>query len=276
MSMKLPDLNRRKILKTGGYALLSLPALQLSGCGGGSTANELLDLSGDSNATESTSAAASSWATGGTRAMTAEYVNPFTEELGNLCYVTESTTEGPCYSGTEAREDISEGRDGLPVRLCFKVVDTLCNPIEGALVDIWHCDVYGVYSGSDMAAVDFCTGGDPDYYSENVFRGTQVTDSNGLVYFSTCFPGWYQSRAIHIHLIISKSGHSLTSQVGFDDDLVNSICRNEPLYLSRGLPDTSNSTDTVFPASNYEIFLMQTEQQPDNSMLAWKTLVVDL
>lgn len=261
-------LDRRTLLKTSGGALLALPLLQIIGCGASTTED-------DSGEDDSGSSSTGSWATGGTAALTADYVDPFAADLGTICAVTEVLTEGPCYSDSPTREDISEGLDGLPVRLCFKVVDADCNPVSGAEVDIWHCDPFGVYSGSDMAAVDFCTGGDPDYYNNDFFRGIQTTDANGLVYFSTCFPGWYSSRAVHIHFIISKGGTSLTSQVGFADSLVNSITANEPVYNDRGTPDTSNSTDTVFP-NDYDEFLMNTEQQTDGSMLAWKALVIDV
>ena len=271
--LKKPTLDRRTLLLASGGALLALPLLPILGCGAASTEDEDGDGSSDDTTDDTTTG---DWATGGTAAITVAYVDPFTDDLGTACSVTESLTEGPCYSTSPVRSDISEGLDGLPLRLCFKVVDADCNPVAGAEVDIWHCDPYGVYSGSDMAAVDFCTGGDPDYYNNDFFRGIQTTDSDGLVYFDTCFPGWYSSRAIHIHFIVSKGGTHLTSQVGFADSLVNAITANEPIYRERGTPDTSNRTDTVFPTNDYETFLMETGQQSDGSMLAWKALVIDL
>ncbi|RBP85736.1 intradiol ring-cleavage dioxygenase [Marinomonas rhizomae] len=218
------------------------------------------------------------WATGGTHAMdkTILYQNPLLkDDLGSICQVTNRTTEGPCYSSTRVRQDISEGREGLPVRLWFKIVDVNCHPIQGVKVDIWHCDPFGIYSGKDMEMVDFCTNSDKEYQSNDWFRGIQTTDENGLVYFETCFPGWYVSRAVHIHLSISKGSDTLTTQVGFDDDLADSILLNEAVYSGHGKPDTNNSSDTVFPNVGYEAFLMQTKALVDNSMLAWKALSVD-
>ncbi|RBO83893.1 intradiol ring-cleavage dioxygenase [Marinomonas aquiplantarum] len=223
-------------------------------------------------------AANAKWLTGGTQAMDQNlmYFNPLRQaNLENACIVSEPTTEGPCYSRTRFRKDISAGRDGLPVRLWFKVIDDDCQPVVGAKVDIWHCDPLGVYSGSDMQMVDFCTNGDETYQASDWFRGVQITDQNGLVYFETCFPGWYVSRAVHIHLTITTSNSMLTTQVGFDDALVHDIMVNEAVYSGHGAPDTTNATDTVFPSQGYQGFLMSTKAMSDKSMLAWKVLVIE-
>ncbi|BFM51409.1 hypothetical protein THO17_35720 [Marinomonas sp. THO17] len=217
------------------------------------------------------------WLTGGTQAMDQNllYFNPLRQaNLENACFVSETTTEGPCYSRTRFRKDISAGRDGLPVRLWFKVMDKHCQPVVGAKVDIWHCDPLGVYSGNDMRMVDFCTNGEENYQSNDWFRGVQITDQNGLVYFETCFPGWYVSRAVHIHLTITTSNSILTTQVGFDDVLVEDIMVNEAIYSGHGAPDTTNDTDTVFPSEGYQGYLMSTKAMADKSMLAWKSLVI--
>lgn len=286
-SKRLP-LNRRRLLRLGGeLLLLGSPLVGLTACGGAasnssassSTDSITTDSSTDTTDTTDTSldtdTSGVSWATGGTDAMSVDYPNPFDEGLGNVCVLSETTTEGPCYSGTEDREDISEGRDGLPMRLYFRIVDSNCEPIEGAILDIWHCDPYGIYSGDDMTAVNFCTGGDSYYTSNNFFRGRQTSNADGVVWFSSCFPGWYSSRAVHIHFkVIVGSKIRVTSQVCFDDDLCDEILANEPIYKTHGLPDTHNYDDTVFPSSGYEEYMMDTAKMTDGSMLAWKTLMI--
>lgn len=225
------------------------------------------DLSGDNSSV--------AWAEGGTDAMTLEYPNPFDLGYSSTCDVTANLTEGPCYSDTVEREDISEGRDGLPARLCFRVLDSSCNPVEGVVVDIWHCDTAGIYSGDGMRSVNFCTGGDSEYTSNDFFRGTQTTDEDGVVWFNTCFPGWYSSRAVHIHFKLILDGSTeVTSQVGFADSLVDDILTSQSDYSSRGEPDTYNSSDTVFPSSGYESYLMDTYKMSDGSLLAWKQVRV--
>jgi protocatechuate 3,4-dioxygenase beta subunit len=277
-------LRRQFIRKTGGY-LLASPFLGLAACGG-STESE--SLSSTTETSEDTGTDTSSgnttltedysevdWATGGTEAMTLEYPNPFDLGYGSTCNLTSETTEGPCYSNTLTREDISDGLAGLPTRLCFRVLDGNCNPVEGVVVDIWHCDPAGVYSGDSMDSVNFCTGGDTYYTSNDFFRGTQTTDSEGIVWFDSCFPGWYSSRAIHIHFkLIINNSTQVISQVGFADTLVDDILTSQSDYSARGEPDTHNTDDTVFPSSGFEEYLMDTFKMSDGSLLAWKQLRV--
>ena len=281
-------LNRRQVIKKTGSYMLAVPFAGLAACKWEDATDELDDVTSEGvsassgysyeNA-ESLDADNSdvAWATGGTAAMTVTYPDPFDDvDLGTACTLTTVLTEGPCYSGTLEREDISEGRNGLPVRLSFLVVDSTCTPVPGAVVDIWHCDPYGVYSGDDMSNVDFCTGGDTEAQAAAWFRGTQTTDTDGRVNFSTCYPGWYTGRAVHIHLKVLINGDTYTiSQVGFSDDLNLEILANEPVYQDKGTNGyTYNNSDTVFPNSGYEVYLCDTQKMSDGSMLAWKTFVI--
>ena len=84
-----------------------------------------------------------------------------------------------------------------------------CMPMEGVIVDVWHCDALGVYSGVQGN-------------SGNFLRGFQRTDANGAAMFKTIYPGWYQGRAVHIHFKIrtdpeADAGFEFTSQLFFDD-----------------------------------------------------------
>ena len=65
-----------------------------------------------------------------------------------------------------------------------------CAPLNDAKVHIWHANSQGVYSGVQDAG----TG------QNNFLHGYQVTDDNGTVRFTTIYPGWYEGRAIHIHV----------------------------------------------------------------------------
>ncbi len=126
-----------------------------------------------------------------------------------------------------------------------------------------------------MWRTNFCSSGDKNAQKIDWFRGIQISDENGLVYFETCFPGWYVSRATQIHVIISKNDESYTTQVGFQDSLSEDVSLHSAIYKKRGVPAINNETDGVFP-SKYDQFLMDTQQLSDNSMLAWKTLSVSL
>ena len=64
------------------------------------------------------------------------------------CWLTPQETEGLFYFNPNlVRQDITEEKTGLPLRLDFSVIDENCTPIPNVLVDIWHCDKNGVYSG---------------------------------------------------------------------------------------------------------------------------------
>ena len=88
----------------------------------------------------------------------------------DVCSLVPETTEGPYYVADRMiRSDIREDRDGQPLLMRMQVVDPRCAPIEGARVDIWHCDAQGTYSSFG------------DGRGETFLRGTQMADARGVV-----------------------------------------------------------------------------------------------
>ncbi len=264
------DVLRRRLLVLGGAALA---AKFLTACkSAANTASRPSTIARTQNL--------KGWATGGTASMTAKasYPNPFANANPASCAMTGQLIEGPCWdSASEQLQDISYGYSGLPMRLQMQLLDEACKPIVGAVVDVWHVSPVGKYSGNDSAheAVAFCTGNDADFTSHPYFRGKQTSDAKGVVTFDSCFPGWYSGRAVHVHLTISVKGKSyLTTQIGFDDALNNEIISSQPLYDTRGLPDTPNAEDGVFAASDYKKYLFRTEKMNDGAMLAYKTIIL--
>lgn len=66
------------------------------------------------------------------------------------CGLTPDETEGPYhFNAAQVRRNITEGKPGTPLVLTFTVVDVnkSCQPIRDVLVDVWHCDASGNYSG---------------------------------------------------------------------------------------------------------------------------------
>ena len=71
------------------------------------------------------------------------------------CLAAPDETEGPYpYVGGEInnplqRADITAGQTGLPLTLNFVIVNSNnnCAAVNGARVDIWHCNKDGYYSG---------------------------------------------------------------------------------------------------------------------------------
>ena len=285
-------IGRRNVLGFGTALGAAFAANRLLiACGGGDT---FTTVDGDAGAGDAAAAEADAavcdagalgdagvaWATGGTASMTAKatYPNPFACGAQSVCTVTCELTEGPCYDADSVViQDISYGYDGLPMRLYFQVLDETCAPVANATIDVWHVSPVGKYSGDDTVNEDvsFCTGNDTAFTSALYFRGKQTTDANGVLYFDSCYPGWYSGRTVHIHLTISVAGVAyVTTQLCFDDSLDDSIIAAQPTYDTRGGRDTTNTTDTVFSASDYPDYLFSTAQMSDGAMLAWKTILL--
>lgn len=144
---------------------------------------------------------------------------------GNVCMVTPETTEGPFYVDPRlVRADITEGRRGAPLELRLQVVTADCRPIEGARVDVWHCDADGVYSGYDGQL------GGLDTTGETFLRGTRMNGRDGIARFTTIWPGWYPGRTAHVHYkVFLGRSETLTSQLFFPDGASEAIyARAEP------------------------------------------------
>ncbi len=94
---------------------------------------------------------------GGTARISASLPEPLFRSAPN-CTVTCAQTRGPCFAKAPVRTDISEGRLGLPTRVSLRLVDAeTCNPVEGAVIDIWHCSADGVYSGEAASMCNAAT-----------------------------------------------------------------------------------------------------------------------
>jgi protocatechuate 3,4-dioxygenase beta subunit len=153
------------------------------------------------------------------------------------CVLTPEMTEGPYYVPSEkVRRNITEGKPGTPLDLRLTVVDaSTCKPIKSAVVDIWHTDALGVYSGT--------IANNP---GTNFMRGVQKTDSTGLARFISVYPGWYQGRAVHIHVKVYLGGSVVhTGQFFFNDALTDAVYKRSP-YNTRGSRDTRNSADSIY------------------------------
>ena len=167
------------------------------------------------------------------------------------CVVRPELTEGPYYvdeelNRSDIRSDPTNGavKDGALLALTFNVSQVSnggCTPLEGAKVEIWHCDAEGVYS--DVSDPGFNTEG------QKFLRGYQVTDANGRAAFLTIYPGWYSGRTVHIHFKVhqdtSDSGREFTSQLFFDDSFTDQVFAQEP-YTSKGQRNTLNSNDNIY------------------------------
>jgi protocatechuate 3,4-dioxygenase beta subunit len=65
------------------------------------------------------------------------------------CTLMAEQEVGPYYLDDQTlRQNITEGKPGLPLKLRLSLVDARrCGPLPSTAVDIWQCDALGVYSG---------------------------------------------------------------------------------------------------------------------------------
>ena len=153
------------------------------------------------------------------------------------CVLTPELTEGPYYiAGEKLRRDIRDGHPGTLLTLRLSVLNaSTCKPIKGAAVDIWHADAAGNYSGFGGGAA-----------SRTFMRGIQKTDADGLALFTTVYPGWYQGRAVHIHVKVHVGGNVVhTGQFFFPDAITRQAYLARP-YAARGNPDLPTAQASIF------------------------------
>ncbi|MDT8324074.1 MAG: T9SS type A sorting domain-containing protein [Bacteroidota bacterium] len=191
------------------------------------------------------------------------------------CWLTPASTEGPYYFDIgELRMDIRRDsksdvlHDGIPLTLTMRIVNADCQPVAGVLVDIWHANREGLYSGYVQPH--------GDTVGEDFLRGTQVTDPQGECRFVTSYPGWYPGRATHIHFKVRLSSMSyVTSQFAFEDR-VNTAVYDTALYSARGQNPTSNAADGVFrDATPEHLLLTVTEDAATGGYAGTFTIGID-
>jgi protocatechuate 3,4-dioxygenase beta subunit len=201
-------------------------------------------------------------------------LTPDPAEAASTCAkLTPELTEGPYWINTLLRRADVRGntnsaatapgvrQQGVPLDLTIIVRDASkgCHPLSGVAVDIWHANAHGLYSdeGSQQAGGG-TTGGDTS--GQNYLRGYQITGKDrglhrkpvaGQVSFKTIWPGWYTSRAIHIHVRVRRLSHSgatiagYTTQIFFSDADNNRVLAGAAPYNAR-----SPENDTVLQSAD--------------------------
>jgi protocatechuate 3,4-dioxygenase beta subunit len=190
---------------------------------------------------------------------------PASAVLTRMCTLTPQQTEGPFYLNQRLlRRDITEGKPGLPLLLFFLVVRASdCSPVSGAIVDVWHDDALGSYSGFPSQG----TAG------QTFLRGVQTTDGIGLVWFQSVYPGWYPGRTAHTHFKVHLGNQTaVTSQSYFPDGVTDLVYRLMPPYNTRGARNTRNTNDGIFDARNVKTVQLA----PDGSLALWAGMIIGI
>jgi len=121
--------------------------------------------------------------------------------------VTPQQTSGPFFKpdSPQRRSLIDADMRGEKPGITGRVLSTSCQPVNGALIDFWHCDASGTYDNRGFR-----------------FRGHQFTDAEGRFFLDTLMPGIYPGRTRHIHVIVqAPSDRPLTTQLYFPGEALN-------------------------------------------------------
>jgi protocatechuate 3,4-dioxygenase beta subunit len=169
-----------------------------------------------------------------------------------VCTLFAEVTEGPYYLDVGlVRADVTEGKAGFPLKLALTVVNsTTCAVLPNALVEIWHCDALGEYSGFVGA------NGHSETDDGTFLRGGVLTDSAGLASITTIYPGWYRGRAIHIHIKVhtgvtvsngTYTGGTVvnTGQLFFSETVTTAVAKLSP-YSANTVTRTTLSQDSIY------------------------------
>jgi protocatechuate 3,4-dioxygenase beta subunit len=155
--------------------------------------------------------------------------------LGPICdgMPTLAQTEGPYYkAGSPERFSLVEADTvGEVLILTGRVLTMDCDPVVGAVVDVWQADGVGVY--------------DNDGYR---LRGRVRSDGDGVYEIETVVPGEYPGRTPHIHIKVfgPDGSERLTTQIylaGISDQVADSIFSNDLLAID--LPPGADGTRRI-------------------------------
>ena len=263
------SINRRQALEQLGTLVVAAPtAGLLTSCGSEDGGSGGTASGGTAGSAGGTAGAGGGAAGGGGAGAGGSAGAP-----SGLCVLSPEQTEGPFYFDPSTnKRDITDGRPGVALGLKLTIVDVNdgCAPVPDAVVDVWQADGEGQYSGypgqGDSGTVD-TTG-------ESFLRGTQTTDADGQVEFTTIYPGWYPGRTPHIHFKVRFPNQTLvTSQLYFDDAISAAIFTGAP-YNSRTTTVVTNSSDAIFDQTPRKESLIAETVENGDGYLATLTIGV--
>lgn len=149
-------------------------------------------------------------------------VGPAVTATAAGCPATADNPEGPFYiPGAPFRSPLAPAdQPGERLRIAGRVLAASgCEPLAGAVVDVWHASAAGYYYGLEATR--------PLRPEEFLLRGRIRAGEDGRYAFDTVLPGNYKVsetwvRPRHIHFIVSHPAHPrLITQLYFAGDPQN-------------------------------------------------------
>lgn len=242
---------QRLVARRRALGLIGLGAgAMVAGCSsaGGSTGTSgtVTTATPTPGATPTPTPTATSTATGSCTAYATETNGPYPADGTN---VSSGSTSNVLTASGIVRSDIRSSflngsttiAAGVPLTLSIQLanVNNSCAPLSGYAIYVWHCNAAGQYSLYSVPA-------------ESWLRGLQVTDANGMVTFTTIWPGCYSGRFPHIHFEVFTTqatalggGYArLISQFAMPDT------QNRLVYASSGYGSSTSNYANISIASD--------------------------
>jgi protocatechuate 3,4-dioxygenase beta subunit len=171
-------MDRRGMLRLATRFGVALGSLQFIGCA--SDAAAITDTDGTTGGTTSGSSACAA-------KVPTETAGPYPGDSSNGPNVLNQT--GVVRNDIRSSfAGLSGSVTGVPLNLVLTIVSASnCAPLADYAVYLWHCDAVGNYSLYSSGVTN-----------QNWLRGVQAADANGVVRFTTIYPGCYSGRCPHL------------------------------------------------------------------------------
>ncbi|KAI5813602.1 Intradiol ring-cleavage dioxygenase [Pyronema omphalodes] len=213
-------------------------------------------------------------------------ISPFTGVP--TCVLAPESVQGPYYlPGEMIRDDMRESQPGVDLLLDVQVYNAkTCDVMENVMMDFWHANATGSYGGYRVEGTQ----------GETWLRGLAATNNEGVAQITTKWPGHYNGRAVHIHIMASTNGtirtngdkrtydggkHPFIGQLFFQMDTIDEISKLKP-YSDNRSPLTRNEDDRIFNDANDSVRgyngLMDMKKIGDNisdGVIAWISIGID-
>lgn len=212
----------------------------------------------------------------------------------DTCILSPEGEIGPFWvKGELNREDIVDDEPGVLNYMHAQFIDiSTCEPLPDLWWDVWNCNSTGVYTGVQDSSNG--NGDDASNLNKTALRGIQKTDEYGIASFRTIFPGHYNGRATHVHVVghlnatllengtISGGSVSHIGQLFFDQDLISEVETTYP-YNTTTVDITLNSVDRVFAAETedsnsdpvFNYVYLDESVGVEGGLFSWLTIGVD-
>jgi len=225
-------IDRRGMLRLTARFGVALGGLQIIGC-----ASDAAAVTG----TDGTTGGASTTGSSCPAKVPQETAGPYPGDSSNGPNVLNQT--GVVRSDIRSSfAGLSGSVTGVPLNLALTIVSASnCTPLAGYAVYLWHCDAVGNYSLYSSGVTN-----------QNWLRGVQAADADGVVRFTTIYPGCYSGRWPHMHFEVYRSLAAATavSNKIATSQIAMPLASNNLVYATSGYSTSARNQSQITLASD--------------------------